>query len=1117
MFPRKPYISLFVAVVGVLLVSVSSAFALQGGANRDPGWRVDARSYPTNLPPGGVGFVEVDLYDIGAAPSDGPVTVTDTLPEGVTYTGKQPHPASGEESSEPWACMGPSVVVCTSTEQVENGDKGVDVVDKHAIDLEVSVAKDAPASSSNFVTASGGGALSAASATETIAVSESQPEFGFTDFEAWASNPDGLLDTQAGSHPYELTVSFDLNNYHVGSEPRSESIAPAGAGARNIAVNLPPGIIGNPQAVPRCSRNTFDAEMCPTSTQIGVDDAFLGSTGLDFQNAIYNLVPPPGSPAQFGFTLAGNTTLLDAGVRSGGDYAITEHVEHILQKDVVSNQAIIWGVPSDPSHDGDRCASVNEEDSVCGLPGDGVETPFLTLPTSCEPRPGEAVPTFSIEGDAWASEALTSNESYAYSDSNGIATGLTGCLSLSMKPTIGLAPDTAAADTPAGLSVDVKVPQEGLLQNEGLSTANLKNTTVTLPEGLVINPGQAAGLQACQSYQDGLTTAAEKSEGKEDTGPAECPDPAKVGTDEITTPLLAHPLQGDVYVLQSNPPELKLLVTASGEGVNLKLVGIVHLNTTTGQLTTTFSETPELPFTDFKLSFSGGAQAALDTPTSCGTYSSDADFSPWSAPFSPDVFTGSSFAIDSGPGGSPCASPLPFGPSLIAGATTDQAGGYTDFSMLLQSPDDQQRISKLQFKAPAGLSGMIANVPLCGESQAAQGTCSSASQIGHSVVASGPGPYPLVVPQPGEPEAPIYLTGPYEGAPFGLSIVTPVIVGPFNLGTIVTRAKIEVDPRTAQITVTTDPLPQIIDGVPTDLRTVDAVIDRPEFMFNPTNCSPQAFSGSATSAQGTTAVISSHFQVGSCQSLKFGPDFKVSSSGKTSKAAGASLSVKILYPSTPPGNNQASSQANIGSVKVDLPEQLPSRLTTLQKACTAKQFDANPGGCPAESVVGHAKVLTPLLPVPVEGPAYFVSNGDEAFPNLIMVLQGYGVTIELVGDTFISKAGITSSTFKSLPDVSFSSFELTLPEGKYSALAANGNLCAVTKTVTVKRKVTIKVKGRKQTATRKLKTTEPASLTMPTAFTGENGATINQSTPITVTGCPKSKAAKPKAKGKKKK
>jgi hypothetical protein len=453
---------------------------------------------------------------------------------------------------------------------------------------------------------------------------------------------------------------------------------------------------------------------------------------------------------------------------------------------------------------------------------------------------------------------------------------------------------------------------------------------------------------------------------------------------------------------------------------------------------------------------------------------------------------------------------------LIAGATTDQAGGFTGFSMLLQSGDGQQRIEKLQFKAPDGLSGMISAVPLCAEPQAAQGTCSAASQIGHSIVASGPGPYPLTIPQAGAPESPIYLTGPYEGAPFGLTIVTHVLAGPFNLGNVITRAKIEINPVTAQITVTTDPLPQIIAGVPTDLRTVDAVIDRPGFMFNPTNCDPSSFSGTAWGAPppgagggGATAGIDSHFQVGSCQSLKFEPKFTASTSGKTSKSQGASLTLKVQRESGP-----SSQQANFTEAKIELPKQLPSRLTTLQKACLARVFEANPAACPSESDIGHVKVVTPVLPVPLEGPAYFVSHGGEAFPSVIVVLQGDGVTLEVVSTTFISKSGVTSATIKTVPDQPFTSFELSFPEKSFSALAANANLCRPTHAVTTKKAVTEKVKGKTKKVTKKTTKQVTESLKMPTEFIAQNGLTIHQSTPITVTGCPKVVAAAKKAKKK---
>jgi hypothetical protein len=599
----------------------------------------------------------------------------------------------------------------------------------------------------------------------------------------------------------------------------------------------------------------------------------------------------------------------------------------------------------------------------------------------------------------------------------------------------------------------------------------------------VINPGQAAGLQACQETAEQSAIGTERA--------PNCPLASKVGTVTIRSPLIEggaeKQFEGDVYVLQSDPPELKLLVAASADGVNLKLVGIVHLNETTGRLTTTFGEQPEveandpflkghlrlpeLPFTDFKLSFSGGAQAALDTPTQCGTDATTSHFAPWSSPFIADAFPTGPFAITEGPSATPCPpNPMPFAPTMTAGSTTDQAGGFTNFSLLLQRGDGQQRIEKLQFREPAGLAGLISSVPLCGEADA------------NAVVASGPGPYPLVLPQPGAPELPIYLTGPYNGAPFGLSIVTPVIAGPFNLGTIVTRAKIEVDPRTAQITITTDPLPQVVKGVPTDLRSINSIIDRPGFLFNPTNCTPASFAGTAwgtpppgAGGPGATAPISSHFGVGSCRSLAFTPKLGVSTAAKTSKANGASLSFKISYPKGALG-----SQSWFQEAKFDLPKQLPARLTTLQKACLASVFESNPANCPPASLIGHAIVHTQVLPVPLAGPVYFVSYGGAKFPEAVIVLQGDGVLVDLHGETFISKAGITSATFRNTPDVPFENIEVTVPSGPFSEFAANlppkahGSLC-----------------GQK--------------LVMPTLFKAQNGLEIHQNTNIAITGCAKAK------------
>jgi hypothetical protein len=1103
----KRYIP-FLAALAVLVPCFSAAPAQ--AVTEGIGWEAYSQAYPTNLKPGGSGQIQLDIFNTGAKQNEGSITVTDTLPPGLeaikaggmVEVGTEIYSAKEEEEKvlngsnvnsfgapgARWVCTGngsgeasltgATVLTCTSNPEFlqplsRSFASGIGRFARYPFErlgIAVKVAGGAPegtraGAEGNRVTVAGGGAASVASASDPVTISSSEPGFGFPGWDAWFSNADGSIDTQAGSHPYEATF---VNGFNELANNHS-----AGGEARDLEPVLPAGFFGDPGSTPRCTRERLDASECPPQTQIGVDTVgkTAGTQVGDGDNTgfpVYNIVPPAGVPDEFAFSIAGKLVVFDAGVRSDDGYRIVEHIDNIPQAHADLNVLTLWGVPAEASHESERCEGITEEHSLylrCGKPAGVLPKPFLTLPTSCE-----GPQTVSLLGlSTYENENAKAEKTVETHNGSDTPTGFTGCEKLSIEPSLSTIPDTAFADTPAGLTAEVKIPQENLTNPSGLVAATLKNTSVTLPEGLVINPGQAAGLVACQ--------AAEANIGGE--GPQTCPKASKVGTVKIKTPLLEEQLEteleGDVYVLQSNPPEVKLLVAASADGIYLKLPGTVHLNEATGQVTTTFEETPELPFTDFKLSFSGGAQAALATPTECGSYSTSSDFTPWTSPFAADVLGSDGFAITSGPLGAPCASdPLPFSPSLIAGATTDQAGGFTNFSLLLQRGDGQQRIDGLQFKAPAGLTGELSKVPLCTNAQAESESCPEASKIGHAVVESGPGPYPLVVPEPGQPPAPIYLTESYDGAPFGLSIVTPLHVGPFVLPTQRVRARIEINPLTAALTVTTNPLPQLVSGVPTDLREIDSVIERPEFMINPTNCSPQEFSGTAygtpppgPGGPGVTAPISSHFQVGSCQSLKFEPKFTVSTSGKTSKSQGASLTTTVSYPNVPQGTD-----ADIHSVKVELPKQLPSRLTTLQKACTAKQFDTNPAGCPSESVIGHAVVHTQLLPVPLEGPAYFVSNGGEAFPNLIMVLQGDNVTIELVGDTFISKSGITSTTFKTLPDNPFSSFSLTLPEGKFSALAANGNLC-----------------------------TDQGKLFLPYNAVGQNGAEAHVKTPITVEGC----------------
>ncbi len=651
------------------------------GVTRGVGWGVSVVPYPTSLPRGGGGLLRVAVFDTGAVGSSSGATLTDVLPLNFTAV-----------SGEGWECSGSAPEACTrSVPAIPAGASG----EQGVFFLPVSVGAGAAGTEVGEVTVAGGGAVAAASAREAIAVGGGPAGFGLTNWEGWFSNVDGAPDTQAGSHPYEAVFGFTFNTNSNGGE-----IVKAGNQVRDIEVELPPGVVADPNAAPQCTRAQFDEPIgepeCPAASQIGIAELQLGgaSTPSPFEASIYNLVPPPGIPAQFGLAIDDISAFIDGSVRTGGGYSLVGDTNDIPQRKIISGVITLWGDPADPSHDRQRCAIIAGK-GACGLRSEAQPEPFLTLPTSCE---GEL--TTTIHASAWHYLGAPPEEATASFPSlnlDGVPAGMSGCEDLAFGPSISIAPDTGAADTPAGLTADVRVPQEGLATTEGLSEADLKDTTVTLPEGMAINPGQAAGLAACQQAESAVGSEAAPS----------CPAASKVGTVKVRTPLLEgaaeKELEGNVYVLQSNPPNLRLLAAPSGDGVNLKLVGEAHLNEQTGQIVTSFQDTPQLPFTDFKLSFSGGAQAALSTPTRCGTYASTTQFTPWSTPFTTQLAESSSFQVTSGTGGGACpSSPLAFTPSLSAGSTTDQAGAFTDFSLLLQAPDDQQRIGSLQFKAPDG-------------------------------------------------------------------------------------------------------------------------------------------------------------------------------------------------------------------------------------------------------------------------------------------------------------------------------------------------------------------------------------------------------------------------------
>jgi hypothetical protein len=1092
------------AVGLVALLGASQAVAAE------PWWHVNTISAPA-ASPGGEGRLVVEVSDLGDAmvnATEHGVSIVDTLPAGVSAThvyGEGGGVAIGQSIGG--GAFKASTLPCSISEAGQKvtctyGELLL-AYERFMIAVTVKVAPGA-GTGVNEVSVSGGGAP-ALRLRRALSFGESPPGYGTENYELTPEEEGGVIDTQAGSHPFQLTTTLTLNtraapvrmlNFHGGADEVLPEVQPVGL-TKDLRFDLPPGLVGNPTPLPKCSLYVFvhDARECPDDTILGVATSIATNSDrssnvpLAATFPLYSLEPAVGEPARFGFPTSVGQVILDASVSAaggeGGYHVVITTPDITDALAVIGAQVTFWGVPADPRHDTARGACLGYAGGVpealekgeLSCPVQEKPQPFLVLPTSCT---GPMLT--SVQGDSWEHIGeYSAPKQYASANLAGEPYGLDGCDRLNFEPSITVAPDGQRASTPTGLTVGVHVSQQGSLNPTGLAESAVRNTTVALPAGVALNPSGADGLSACAMGEVGLESSAEES----------CLPSSKVATVEVHTPLLPNPLVGAAYLgaQEANPfgSLLAMYIVAYDpvSGVRVKLAGEVKADPVTGQLVASFQNTPQLPFEELSLKFFGGSRAPLATPALCGSYTTTASIVPWSG--NPPVQSSSRFQITSGPEGAPCQDPLPFVPTLTTGSLNIQAGAFTPFTMTMSREDGNQNLRAIQLKMPPGLLGTLSSTELCPEPQADQGTCGPNSLIGETTVSVGLGGNPYTV-RGGR----VYITGPYEGAPYGLSIVNPAKAGPFDLektkanhpacDCIVVRARIEVNPTTAALTITSDDsgpyeIPQIIEGIPLQIKHVNVTINRPDFTFNPTNCAPMAITGSLTSSQGATDALSVPFQATNCATLRFKPIFKVTTSGKTSRAKGASLHVKLTYPKAAFG-----SQANIGKVKVDLPKQLPSRLTTLQKACPDSAFNANPASCPADSRIGTATATTPVLPVRLEGPAYFVSHGGAKFPELIVALSGEGVTVYLHGETFIAKTGITSSTFRTIPDVPIGTFELTLPEGPDSALAANGDLC-----------------------TSKLK--------MPTSFVAANGMKINQATPIAVTGCPRHRKAKKAAAG----
>jgi uncharacterized repeat protein (TIGR01451 family) len=1063
------------------------AVALAQGAA--PHWSILSQSQPAHFQAGGADAYVLTVRNDGGAPTapGSVVTVTDTLPSGVTDLSVKAEGEAANGDGLPRYTMAcppeaeSGIVACSYQEGLTQGP----ILPGATITITIVVSIPALTElEANSATVAGGGAPSATISESTPLDGEPTP-FGLSLFVEEAVDEDGQDDTQAGSHPFELTTSlaFDVAARETPGQLNDESESPlADAAPKDVEISFPPGLVGDPTAVPRCSQQAFlekEGLNCPLDTQVGtVKPLFYGR----FHSAVYpvfDVVPVPGSPAELGFSIAGvGHVPIFFQLRSGeshppGDepYGLTAQLRNIAETGPLQGVILtLWGVPAAPSHNSEREGTLGEGaqgSEVCKpsarksggveeaktCPSDAVPKPFLTLPTGCQTSPLKA----SVYADSWEQPAPPPLRSASMPAE--IAGAIGGCEALSFDPSLSLAPETLRAGAPSGYTLDVHMRQSD--DPNSLATPEARKLVVSLPVGTTISASVANGLETCSPAQFEPPPSEPGS-----SAPGVCPRRSRIGAATIDTPLMASPLEGQVFLGEPqcspcSPADaqegklIKLLVQAQGAGMTVKLEGSASIDQATGQLTITFDETPQLPFEDVKITLDGGANAPLANASTCGvplaassqltSYSSETPAEPSSEPFE---LTG-------------CATPQ-FRPSFVAGTTVNEAAGFSPLTLTLSRGAEEQALASLGVKLPPGVLALISKVYPCPRAQAEANTCPTGSEIGTATVGAGPGADPLFL------EGSVYLTGPYEGAPFGLSIVVAAKMGPLDLGTLRVGARIEVDPQTAALSVISDPLPQSLDGIPLQLRTLELNVDREAFVFNPSSCEAQAVEGTLAGAAGTSATVSSRFQAVNCAALAFKPKLTALTRARASKADGVHLHLRVLSGAGP-------GSANLAKLQVELPKRMTPRLSTWQRACMAVSFEADPASCPAASVVGSATVLTPVLRAPLSGPVYVVSRGHAASPELAIVLQSEGVALDVVGQTSI-KGGVDSLAFRALPDAPISELDVLLEAGPHSLLAANlpasahENMCGL-------------------------------RLSMPVQLTGQNGAFVKQAVPVSVSGC----------------
>jgi hypothetical protein len=1061
------------ACVCSMWVGVGSAGAVVGASV--PAWQATVVAFPSVQPEGvgRKGRYDVVVENIGADASNGEVTVKDDLPMGLS--------ATKVAKAEPrgFRCpveTGPEVVCVFSGETVPSGFMVV------TIEYEV---KSVIASPLRDVAAvSGGGAqrLASGEAVTSVGGEHAVAPPGVAKFAFRATGPAGEPFEQAGGHSHFVTTTLLLHNERneqAGEDSEFKPVAPV----RNLEFYLPLGFLGNVTVAAECHPtlveiNGQDLSGCPQSSRVGTvlamiaDDVYANSFDSTHEHGIYNIVPEKGYPAELAFASNNLTFVMYAtAVRRDGKY-----MTRIAIPNLSVAASLVGAITTFYGDDEEHFVREGGEEATLDRGA------FLTDPSDCDASP-EAL-SARVEFNTWTEPGVPPGAASAPA-----FTKLEGCNLLRFSSTMSVKPQTTQAGAPSGYQIGLNVPQAPN-GGTGLGTPPVKDVNVTLPEGTTISPSAANGLEACQdSGPEGINIEGEGSEevaadGLERPAPGKCPEASAIATVKATSPLLHEQLEGHLFVAQpqcGGPGQapctntdaengklfgIYLEVQAPEADVIVKLAGHASVDPATGRITTVFDENPQFPLSNITASTTRGARAPLANPVECGPAVSESALSSWASPYTNESFASDYFNVDWDGAGGSCPGSVPFAPSAEARTTVTNAGATTPFVFTLKREDREQNILAVATTLPKGLLGYVSKVARCPEPAASEEreACPAESQIGTATVAVGSGSDPYNV------TGKVYFTGPYNGAPFGLSILVPAVAGPFNLGYVLVRVALTINPTTAQVTATSSDVPQMLDGVPARVRSIQLAFDTREFVVNPTNCEAQSITGTVKSATDGEAGITAPLTTYGCSDLPFAPTLSVSTEASATKVDGTGVDVKVAYP--------GGIEANVAKLKIAFPTQLPVRLETLRKACLAAVFQANPANCPAAADIGTATVHTPILANPLSGPLYLVSFGNAKFPNVVMVLQGEGVTLEVEGESSVSaKTSVLTATFNSVPDAPFSTFEARLPRGPFSEFTSA------------------------RTIGRASASQCGQELVAPVAMLGQNGAEHKEAVKVQITGC----------------